>query len=257
MGAGVPTAPARTVVLTLDVSEVSAELEARRVTAGANRDVSLANLRARRVDFRRDLDRQIAESTGVLGALRDGAELEGVFGSGALSTDVVSGIGGLIGPQYSTRYSGGLGSRGSGLGGGNAEALGGLGTRGRGGGSGYGTGGGNFGAIEDASLKLGTPWVDGAIEPEQVEKVVKQHANQLRYCHARVLKSNPELEGKIVVKAVVAPDGSVSSATVVSSTMNNDAVESCVVGRFMRFEFPEPSDDGIVILNYPMIFELP
>jgi hypothetical protein len=36
--------------------------------------------------------------------------------------------------------------------------------------------------------------------------------------------------------------------------MNNPAVESCINGRFMRFQFPEPKGGGIVIVSYPFIF---
>ncbi|MCB9791403.1 MAG: hypothetical protein H6741_01635 [Alphaproteobacteria bacterium] len=62
------------------------------------------------------------------------------------------GIGGLIGAKGSQVGSGGLGSRGSGLGGGGtADGLGGLGTKGRGSGaSGYGSGAGSFGTRSEA-----------------------------------------------------------------------------------------------------------
>ncbi|MFH1463388.1 MAG: von Willebrand factor type A domain-containing protein [Pseudomonadota bacterium] len=78
---------------------------------------------------RRAVDKEIAENKGVLGALRDGSELDAAIGEG---------IGGLIGAKGVQVGSGGLGTRGTGLGGGgSATGLGGLGTRGRGTGAGY------------------------------------------------------------------------------------------------------------------------
>ena len=77
---------------------------------------------------------------------------------------------------------------------------------------------------------------------------------QLRYCYQRELTKNPNLGGKITVKFVIAKDGTVSSATTKTSTMNNPAVESCINGRFMKFQFPEPKGGGIVIVSYPFIF---
>ena len=55
-----------------------------------------------------------ASTFGVLGALADGSELDEIFGSGATRSE----IGGLIGAKGTQIGSGGLGSRGSGLGGG-------------------------------------------------------------------------------------------------------------------------------------------
>jgi len=53
---------------------------------------------------------------------------------------------------------------------------------------------------------------------------------------------------------IVAKDGTVASATTKSSTMNDSAVESCVAGRFLRMQFPEPRGGGIVIVSYPLSF---
>ena len=74
-----------------------------------------------RGDAPRSLDEEIAASVGVLGALRDGAELDGIAG-GELNSDLLGGIGGLIGAKGVQYGSGGLGTRGSGLGGGAVKA---------------------------------------------------------------------------------------------------------------------------------------
>jgi hypothetical protein len=204
-----------------------------------------------------DYDREIAEAAGVLGALRDGAELDGVFGSSSFDSDLEGGIGGLIGAKGTQIGSGGLGSRGSGLGGGvTAEGLGGLGTQGHGSGaSGYGSGGGGFGASSGGiGMVGGDPIILGALDKSLIDQVIKRHMNQLRYCYQRELTDNPDLAGKIVVKFVVAKDGTVSSATTKQTTMNNAAVEGCINGRFLRFQFPEPKGGGIVIVSYPFVF---
>ena len=69
-----------------------------------------------------------------------------------------------------------------------------------------------------------------------------------------MLTKNPNLGGKVTIKFVIAKDGSVSKASVKSSTMGNKSVEGCITGRFMRFKFPEPKGGGIVIVSYPFIF---
>jgi hypothetical protein len=167
----------------------------------------------------------------------------------------------------------GLGARGTGLGGGGtAEGLGGLGTKGMGSGaSGYGSGGGTFGARGEGEAALalrpegakgrgglgtvgGDPIILGALDRSLIDEVVKRHINQIRYCYQRELNKAPTLGGKVVIKFTIAKDGTVSQASTKSTTMSNSAVENCMLGRFLRMQFPEPKGGGIVIVSYPFLF---
>jgi len=204
-----------------------------------------------------EIDRQIAESAGVLGAMAD-SDLNQMMGASGLSSSLTNGIGGLIGTTGTQIGSGGLGSRGGGIGGGGtAEGLGGLGTKGMGSGaSGYGGGGGNLGAKGEGGIGQvgGDPIILGALDRSLIDEVIKRHMNQIRYCYQRELTKNPALGGKIVIKFTIAKDGTVSQASTKSTTMSNSAVENCIVGRFMRMQFPEPKGGGIVIVSYPFLF---
>jgi hypothetical protein len=95
----------------------------------------------------------------------------------------------------------------------------------------------------------------GALDKGIIQQVIRRHMNQLRYCYQRELTTSPSLSGRIEVKFVVARDGTVSSASVASSTMGNQAVESCIAGRFQRMVFPEPQGGGIVVVRYPLVFQ--
>jgi hypothetical protein len=206
---------------------------------------------------KQEIDRQVVEQAGVMGALSDDS-LSQTLGASGLSADITGGIGGLIGAKGTQIGSGGLGARGSGLGGGGtAEGLGGLGTKGIGSGaSGYGSGGGNFGSKGEGGIGTvgGDPIILGALDRSLIDEVIKRHMNQIRYCYQRELTKNNALAGKIVIKFVIAKDGTVSSASTKSTTMNNSAVESCIEGRFMRMQFPQPKGGGIVIVSYPFLF---
>lgn len=223
------------------------------------KDAKMQKAKGNKVEVKKkELDRQIAENAGVLGALRDAGDLDGMFGSSGLDANLTGGIGGLIGAKGTQIGSGGLGARGSGLGGGgSAEGLGGLGTKGIGSGrSGYGSGGGSFGDKAKGGIGKvgGDPIILGALDRSLIDEVIKRHMNQIRYCYQRELTKNPSLAGKVVIKFVIAKDGTVSSASVKSSTMGNPGVESCISGRFMRMQFPEPKGGGIVIVSYPFLF---
>ena len=94
----------------------------------------------------------------------------------------------------------------------------------------------------------------GALDDDVIRGVVTRHLAQVRYCYQRELTTSPALSGKIVVKFVVARDGTVSSATTKSTTMHDEAVEDCINSRFMRMQFPKPEGGGIVIVSYPIVF---
>ncbi|MCO4746550.1 MAG: FHA domain-containing protein, partial [Proteobacteria bacterium] len=146
------------------------------------KDAKMEKAKGNKVEIqKRELDKQIAENAGLLGALSDDGALEGVFGSSSLDSSLTGGIGGLIGAKGTQIGSGGLGSRGGGLGGGGtAEGLGGLGTKGIGSGaSGYGSGGGNFGAKGEGGIGRvgGDPIILGALDRSLIDEVIKRHMN--------------------------------------------------------------------------------
>jgi len=183
-----------------------------------------------------------------------------LFGTDGIGVGASAFVGGVIGSQYGNQYgSGGLGTQSDGASAEDSgEGLGGLGTRGRDrGASGYGTGGGYFGRKSSGTpgMSTGDPIILGAMDKSVIDQVIKQHLAQIRYCYQKELNKNPQLHGKIVIKFVIAKDGSVSSAKTHTTSMNNSIVENCICQRFMRFQFPEATGGGIVIVTYPFVFK--
>ncbi len=222
------------------------------------KDAKMKQAKGNKVEVQKQQqDREIAENAGVLGAMGD-AGIDGVFGSGGVDASLAGGIGGVLGAKGTQVGSGGLGSRGSGFGGGGtADGLGGLGTKGSGSGaSGFGKGGGSFGAKGDGgvSAATGSPIILGALDRSLIDQVIKRKMSQIRYCYQRELQKNPTLAGKVVIKFTIAKDGSVSAASVKSSDLGNPGAEKCVVDRFYSMQFPEPKGGGIVLVSYPFIF---
>ena len=206
---------------------------------------------------RRQLDREIADNAGLMGALNDDSgALAGVFGTSALSADLSGSVGGLMGSKGTQMGTNGLSSRGDSLGGGGqVEDLGGVGTQGRDGGDGrYGTPGGGPPKQEGRVENRGEIITLGALDRSLVDAVVKQHMSAIRYCYQRELTRTPGLDGKVSVRFVIAGDGSVSRAGIKASSLGNAAVESCITGRFLRMKFPAPKGHGIVMVTYPFFF---
>jgi len=102
---------------------------------------------------------------------------------------------------------------------------------------------------------VGNPIILGALDKTVIDRVIKQHLAQIRYCYQKELNKNPSLAGKVVIKFTIAADGTVSAAEVKSTTLNNATVEQCIVNRFLRFQFDPPAGGGIVIVSYPFVFQ--
>ncbi len=206
-------------------------------------------------------DDRVAVSSGILGALDRGSEnLDRLFGGGGLGAGLDKFLGQLDGISgIDARGSGGLGSRGAGVGGGGmALGIGGLGTRGRG-----GNRDGRYGIGEaqrltkKATVNLETPGPSaliGGLDKSIIARIIRKHHSQFRYCYQKELNKNARLYGKVSLRFVIGPAGMVESSTVQVSTLKNWNVEQCVSRTMKRLIFPRPRGGGRVFVTYPFIF---
>ncbi|HEX7665491.1 MAG TPA: AgmX/PglI C-terminal domain-containing protein [Polyangiaceae bacterium] len=160
------------------------------------------------------------------------------FGSGTLDTGWGAGKGG------------GYGSGGGGPGG---AGSGGNGRGGSGGGTGTGNGKGGGSGEHGVGISGGAPQAHGGLSPDQIQRVVRAHEGALRACYENEAARNPNLHGGVVVTWNIDPPGSVSSASMVSSTMANARVEGCVLRQVKTWHFPT-SDSATNVQAFPFKF---
>lgn len=143
-----------------------------------------------------------------------GTEPGGVpFGSGTLDTGWGSGKGGGFGAG-----TGGPGGRG----------LGGAGKGGPGGGDGTGASGERRVAGKDA------PAAGQGLSPEQIRRIVYGRMGSFQAC----FDLDPLAKGGLSISFGVSPDGSVSRASIASSSIKNPRIEGCMLRVFNRLKFP-------------------
>ena len=85
-----------------------------------------------------------------------------------------------------------------------------------------------------------------------VKKYVGRKKGQIKACYEEQLKADPELAGKIEVTWTVMPDGSVSGVGVATNTTGNKELETCIIRRIKRWQFPEAADEFEI--TYPFNF---
>ncbi|WP_434344838.1 TonB family protein [Myxococcus virescens] len=208
---------------------------------------------------KKEKDRQAVGKAGLLGAfkgMKGGAS--DVFGPGGFGTGINDALGGLKGgaAMGDAQGVGGVGSRGTGKGGGGtALGIGGLGTQGTGRGTG-GSGGIDLGGRGKSITKVipGKTTVVGGLDKDVIAKVIRRHQGEIKYCYESELNKDPSLAGKVAVAFVIDPTGAVSDASVAETTLNNAAAERCMLSRIRRWKFPEPKGGGVVSVTYPWLF---
>ncbi|MEO7036670.1 MAG: AgmX/PglI C-terminal domain-containing protein [Polyangiaceae bacterium] len=156
------------------------------------------------------------------------------FGSGTLDTGWGPGKGGGYGSG-----SGGPGGRG-------------LGGNGKGGlGSGEGSGNGTGGGEHKVAGKDAAPSGQG-LTPQQIMRVVMSRMGAFQACYEIASAHDPTLKGSVGVSFSISPGGSVSSANVGNSSLNNPRVEGCILRTFNRLQFP--TADKATGASFPFVF---
>lgn len=109
--------------------------------------------------------------------------------------------------------------------------------------------------VSPRRARVGDMSVSGRLPPEKIKQAVRENFDQLRRCYEEGLERDPKLTGRVVVRFVIARDGSVSNAAASDqSTMPDAAVTECLIAKIKGLRFPRP-DGGIVLVVYPLQFE--
>lgn len=93
----------------------------------------------------------------------------------------------------------------------------------------------------------------GGLSREQVQRTVRRHINEVRFCYQQELQSRPDLEGRVAVQFLVAADGRVSTSAVVHSSGTVGNVGSCVSESVRRWTFP--SSESPTSVTYPFVLQ--
>jgi len=149
------------------------------------------------------MDRQIAQSAGVLADFNAMEADNNMFGTGGIGVGAPAFVGGVIGSSY-----------------------------------------GNYGGQV----------IMGALDKSVIDRVIKQHWPEILDYYQEQKAVNPELAtGRIVVKFVITKDGTVSSAKIEESELDNDLIEHHVCACFEQMVFPSPTGGGFMVVSYPIM----
>jgi TonB family protein len=88
---------------------------------------------------------------------------------------------------------------------------------------------------------------------EEIERVFDLNKGSIYTLYNRALRQNPSLQGKLVLRLTIAPDGRVTFCEVVSSELGDPDLEQKLVQRVLLFQF-EPRDVESITTTKPIDF---
>jgi len=89
---------------------------------------------------------------------------------------------------------------------------------------------------------------------EEIQIVFDRYKAALYRIYNRELRKNPTLQGKVVIRLTIEPNGAVSACKMESSDMDSSALEQKIVARVLKFNFGTKEGVPAVTILYPIDF---
>ncbi|HCP47729.1 MAG TPA: hypothetical protein DIU15_16935 [Deltaproteobacteria bacterium] len=102
----------------------------------------------------------------------------------------------------------------------------------------YGAGAAAAAGPRLGQVGTGAPTVLGGADPAALQSAIQPYLGDLLACYEAEAAKGLALAGQVITKVEVSASGTPSEVSTQSSTLNNPAVESCLVGIFRRMNFP-------------------
>jgi hypothetical protein len=191
-----------------------------------------------------DVGEEVAKALGTISSVRDAL-------GGLRSDQIVLGRGSGAALKGSGAHGGGTGDgvpfgsgtldtgwgagKGGGYGAGKAGSGGFAGSGKGASGDGAGTGGN---VVERRVQGADAPKAGTGLTQAQISRVVYSRMGAFRACYEGAVARDPKLKGTVTVSWSITPGGSVTGASIGSSSLSNGRVEGCVLRQVKRLRFP-------------------
>ncbi len=91
-------------------------------------------------------------------------------------------------------------------------------------------------------------------DESEVYRTIRGYVGGLKYLYNNAIRDNPFLKGKITVKITISADGKVSSAELVSSTLDSQELKDAILSRILKWKFSRLKDVETFTITYTFDF---
>ena len=89
-----------------------------------------------------------------------------------------------------------------------------------------------------------------------IHEVMMSQSKAFQQCYQSELKKQPTLKGMLKVQFMISGSkGTVLGAKLTKTTINNQAVEGCVLNVMKKLQFPSTNKKGPIRISYPFSFK--
>ncbi len=88
---------------------------------------------------------------------------------------------------------------------------------------------------------------------EEIERVFQKNKGSIFSLYNRELRKDPSLQGKVVIELTIAPNGSVTKCSILSSELNHKTLEKRLVSKIKKFIFANKAVP-VITVTYPIDF---
>lgn len=96
------------------------------------------------------------------------------------------------------------------------------------------------------------PLVEGDLGAPLVREVVESKTDELLECYVEGLQRTPEARGRIMLRLVIRPEGTIRSADIAGSQVKDEAVGRCMAKKAATWEFPTSEQGSSTRVTYPL-----
>ena len=87
----------------------------------------------------------------------------------------------------------------------------------------------------------------------EIQEIITDAIHEVQACYQVEVDSKSAPAGIVVTQFIIDPEGRVSAAAVLKSSLGVRTVEDCIVESLRRRRFPKPESGGILVVNYPFV----
>ncbi len=91
----------------------------------------------------------------------------------------------------------------------------------------------------------------------EVRGLLREHHGAFKHCYQIGVQRKPDLQGRLVLALVIAPQGQVLSSRIEDSDLGDDAVEDCIAAAAKELRFPTSRDGQPTQVHYPLRMRAP
>ncbi len=110
----------------------------------------------------------------------------------------------------------------------------------------------NAEAADKDTVVHGHPGVSGALDADQIERMIKRYSGRYDRCMRHAREKNQQRRGDMRLTFMIATNGAVETATA-TSTVDTE-LATCVVDVIKRLRFDKPSDGVPALVTHIMVF---